>query len=409
MTDRKLLILGIGNVALKYLEQALAPYGLQPVVFGDRQGRPADVWDNLPLSRFHHVALEYGAVERYLQQHTGLAESICAVTTLFDELFPLVEAVATAHGWDYPGAALARLSDKAVVAQLAGELSPQSHAFTACDPEALMDVLAAPGRDWVVKPACGSGGEAVGHITGGIGAVGKIRVHLARHFHLNADRWILQQRLEGVLVSFEGYLQGGRLTPVGLSRRSRIGLTEVANRFPADASLAPEQLAQGWAALAQLFERSGCRDGWFHCECIAGPAGLHLVDANAGRIGGATVLEQVALACDVMPAELLAHVLLLPLAHFYPALPRWSTPFKGTLGVWYGLPEAAILSGVEVACPSARHTRFAADGAAVPAIGTSDYAWVGMLSGQEAEVLASLATLRLHTDRGLALPAYSLD
>ncbi|MBA1288560.1 hypothetical protein [Pseudomonas japonica] len=232
MTDRKLLILGIGNVALKYLEQALAPYGLQPVVFGDRLGRPAEVWDNLPLSRFHDVALEYAAVERYLRQHAGLAESICAVTTLFDELFPLVEAVAKAHGWDYPGSALARLSDKAVVAELAGELSPQSHAFTACDPEALADVLAVPGLDWVVKPACGSGGQAVGHITGGMGAVGKIRVHLARHFHLNAERWILQQRLEGVLVSFEGYLQGGRLNPVGVSRRSRIGLTEVANRFP---------------------------------------------------------------------------------------------------------------------------------------------------------------------------------
>lgn len=409
MTDRKLLILGIGNVALKYLEQALAPYGLQPVVFGDRQARPAEVWDNLPLSRFHDVPLEYGAVERYLQRHTALAQSICAVTTLFDELFPLVEAVAMANGWDHPGAALARLSDKGVVAELASEFSPQSHPFTAADPEALADMLSTPGGDWVVKPACGSGGEAVGHITGGAGAVGKVRVHLARHFHLNAEHWILQQRLEGVLVSFEGYLQGGRLNPVGLSRRSRIGLTEVANRFPANASLPPEQLARGWACLTQLFERSGWQNGWFHCECIAGPAGLHLVDANAGRIGGATVLEQVALACNVMPAELLAHVLLLPLAHFYPALPRLNKPLKTTLGVWYGLPEAAVLSGIELDCHLARHTRFAADGAAVPAVGSSDYAWVGMLSGQEPEVLASLATLRLHTNRGPALPAYSLD
>ncbi|MBA1288559.1 hypothetical protein [Pseudomonas japonica] len=94
---------------------------------------------------------------------------------------------------------------------------------------------------------------------------------------------------------------------------------------------------------------------------------------------------------------------------FYPALPRWSEPLKGTPGVWYGLPEAAVLSGIEVVCCSARHTRFAVDGASVPAIGTSDYAWVGMLSGQEAEVLASLATLRLYTDRGPALPAYNLD
>ena len=409
MTNRKILILGIGNVALKYLEQALLPYGLEPVVFGERRARPAEVWSHVAPSRFHDVPLERAAIERYLGQHRRLAASICAVTTLFDEVFPLVQAVAVAHGWDYPGEALAQLSDKGAVAELAGELSPPSHPFTAGDPEALSQVLARAGHDWVVKPACGSGGEAVGHITGGEGAVGRIRVHLARHFHLNVERWVLQRRLEGVLVSFEGYLQGGMLHPVGLSRRSRIGLTEVANRFPADDSLGPEQLTAGWAGLSALFKRSGWRDGWFHCECITGPAGLYLVDVNAGRIGGATVLEQVALACDVMPAELLAHVLLLPLAHFYPALPRGGETLTPTLGVWYGLPEAAVLNGVEVTSSAARHTRFAADGAAVPAIGTSDYAWVGMFSGREADVMAGLATLRLFTDRGPAVPAYSLD
>ncbi|WP_263263747.1 hypothetical protein [Pseudomonas sp. RIT-PI-S] len=408
MANNKLLILGIGNVALKYLEQALAPFGLEPVVMGDKRSRPGDTWATYSPARFHSVALERQAVSRYLNDHAQLREEICAVTTLFDELMPLVQALALEHGWDYPGPAAVRLSDKGTAATCAQALSPPSYPFTACNPDSLAEVLEHPGSDWVIKPACCSGGEAVGRIASGPGAVGRVRVHLARYFHINAEQWLMQPCLEGLLVSFEGFMQGGALHRMGVSRRSRIGLTEVANRFPAQ-GIAPEHLAQGWSGIEQLFSRGGYRDGWFHCECIVGPAGIHLIDTNAGRIGGATVLEQIALACGVLPAELLAHVLLLPLPGFCPRLSACCHDLTPTLGVWYGLAEQAVLTGIELGPHLARHTRFARDGAVVPPIGTSDYAWVGMFSGREADVLDGLRALRLHTDRGPALPAYSLD
>ena len=409
MINNKLLILGMGNVALKYAEHALAPYGLEPVVMGDRKGRPVEAWASFSPARFHDVPLEAQAIARYLASQPALRQQICAVTTLFDEQLPLVEAVAFEQGWAYPGPAAVRLSDKATAATHAQALSPPSHAFDAGDPDTLASVVDADGTAWIIKPACCSGGEAVGRIAGGTGALGQIRVHLARHFHVQAERWLLQPCLEGELVSFEGYMEAGVLHRVGLSRRTRMGLTEVANRFPAQHCLTAEQQARGWAGLEGLFARAGYRDGWFHCECIAGPAGLHLIDANAGRIGGATVLEQVALAGGISPADLLAHVLLLPLPLFQPRRLAWQAHPKATLGVWYGLAQAAVLTGIELGPHAAWHTRFARDGAVVPPVGTSDYAWVGMFSGQEPDVLRGLEGLRLLTDRGPVAPAYSLD
>lgn len=409
MKNNKVLILGIGNVALKYLEEALAPYELEPVVMGDRSDRPAQTWDSFSPSRFHTVALEAHSIGQYLANHPDLRQQIRAVTTLFDEQWPLVEAVALKHGWAYPGHAVVRLSDKATAATYARALSPPTYPFDACDPESLVQCLENSEGDWIIKPACCSGGEAVGRITRGPSALGRIRVHLARHFALQAQRWLLQPCLEGTLISFEGYMAQAVLHRVGISRRTRIGLTEVANRFPANDRITAQQQALGWESLEQMFAGAGYRDGWFHCECIVGPAGLHLIDVNAGRIGGATVLEQVALASGVLPHELLAHVLLLPLPQLQCRLPALRPATLDTLGVWYGLAETAVLQTLELAPQTARHTRFARDGAVVPPIGTSDYAWVGMFSGLEADVLTGLNGLRLLTDRGPMAPVFSLD
>ena len=45
----------------------------------------------------------------------------------------------------------------------------------------------------------------------------------------------------------------------------------------------------------------------------------------------------------------------------------------------------------------------------VPCVGESDYAWVGMLSGLEHDVLEDIEQITLHTAKGAFKPAYSLD
>lgn len=409
MANDLLLILGIGPVALKYLEPALAAHGLEPLVLGQKQHFPAQTWQRFSSPRFHEMSLTREDVERFLQRHRHLRERIRAITTLFDEQLPLVETIARANGWAYPGPAAVRLSDKATASAFAGDFSPPSEAFSPLEPEQLAPWLAESGSRWVIKPGCCSGGHAVAHIDGGPGAMDQVRAHLARHYPLATNSWILQPRLEGQLISFEGYMRQGQLYRAGVSRRSRIGLTETANRFPYTGGLESTQLDDGWGALERLFQKAGLHNGWFHCECIAGPAGLRLIDANPARIGGATVLEQVALAWGYSAAELLAHVLLLPLGEKVPDLEAMFDRPRSTLGVWYGLWAAARLKGVTAPASRARHTQFAAEETAVPAMGTSDYAWVGLVSGEEEEVRQCLGELRIETDQGPASPAYSLD
>ncbi|WP_040262947.1 ATP-grasp domain-containing protein [Pseudomonas massiliensis] len=409
MANDLLLILGIGPVALKYLETALAGHGLEPLVLGPRQHLPAQTWQTFSPSRFHDVPLTREGIEGFLQRHARLRDRIRAVTTLFDEQLPLVEAIARAHGWAYPGPAAVRLSDKSTASAYAGDFSVPSETFSAFEPERLEPFLAEPGRRWVIKPGCCSGGHAVGHVEGGPGALAQVRVHLAQHHLVTPDSWILQPCLEGRLISFEGYMRQGQLCRAGVSLRVRIGLTEVANRFPSTDGLDRTQLEHGWSALERLFQTAGFKDGWFHSECIAGPAGLRLIDANPGRIGGATVLEQVALAWGHLPTELLAHVLLLPIGEAMSTLEARLERPKPTLGVWYGLWTSARLNSVTVPASRAWHTQFAAEESHVPAMGTSDYAWVGLVSGEEQAVRQCLAGLGINTDLGPASPAYRLD
>lgn len=409
MANDLLLILGIGPVALKYLEPALAAHDLEPLVLGQKRQLPAQTWQSFSPSRFHDVALTQMDIEGFLERHPLLRQRIRAVTTLFDEQLPLVESIARAHDWAYPGPAAVRLSDKSTVSMYAGRFSVPSEVFSVHEPERLEPWLAEPGSRWIVKPGRCSGGHAVAQIDGGPSALDKLRVHLSHYYPSTADSWILQPRLEGELISFEGYMLHGQLNRAGISHRSRIELTEAANRFPATAGLDSVHLEEGWAALARLFKRAGFDNGWFHSECIASPAGLWLIDANPGRIGGATILEQVALAWGYLPAELLAHVLLLPLSEKEPSLQAMHAKPIPTLGVWYGLWTSARFQGVNLPPSPARHTQFAVEATAVPAMGTSDYAWVGLVSGEEQDVRQCLAGLTIDTDQGPASPAYRLD
>jgi hypothetical protein len=66
-------------------------------------------------------------------------------------------------------------------------------------------------------------------------------------------------------------------------------------------------------AVRDLIARSGFDNGFFHCEFIANDATAYLIDANMGRPGGASIVEQIALPTILAPATVLQHVALLPL------------------------------------------------------------------------------------------------
>jgi hypothetical protein len=85
----------------------------------------------------------------------------------------------------------------------------------------------------------------------------------------------------------------------------------------------------------------------------------------------------------------------------------WKKPRVPALGIAYGLPEKGRLLAVEgVDCLSSRHTLAQNLGCSVEAMGESNWAWVGLLAGADAAVLADLTKLRLRTSQGVVAPAW---
>ncbi len=411
---KKILITGVGCVALKYLMQALEPFGYQPVLLARRGAFSEQIQPYLNDLEIHEVdTTSIPQVIDYIRVHPIAFSGIVAVTSLFDEQFTLVEALAKAFEWASPGPVLAWLSHKQSVLSLIPEFSPPSLSFKS---QELRSVNLRQVDNWgprlVLKPVCSSGGLGLQHLP----TSGTLRADLAarlQHSGYDPDtEWILQQEMSGRLLSFEGFVEAGWVRRLGISSRSRIGFTEVASKYPADDHLSQAIIARGWDCVEALVSRAHYQFGYFHCEFIQTATSVYLVDANIGRIGGATVLEQVALAHSINPRQLLAHVLLLPVLRANCPLSLCATARlapQTTLGIWYGLAQASTLERLHLNEIRGQHTQFAVEGRHVPKVGTSDYGWVGLLCGVEEEVLADIHCITVQTDKGIFEPTFTLD
>ena len=138
-------------------------------------------------------------------------------------------------------------------------------------------------------------------------------------------------------------------------------------------SIPPAARQRSRDSVTKLVHRSGLRNGYFHCEYLVAADESYLIDANVGRIGGGTIVEQIALAYQLDPIDIMEHVILLPLGRsrrlpFYNS----SRPLTRTMGFWYGLESAGVVLGAIPPSDSVcSHTQFAEPGGLVPAVGTS--------------------------------------
>jgi hypothetical protein len=411
---KKLLITGIGCVPLKYLVQALEPFGYQPVLLARRGAFSEQIQAYLDNVEIHEVdTASLSQVTNYIRSHPAAFNGIVAVTTLFDEQFALVEALAKEFTWAFPGPVLAWLSHKHRVLSLIPEYSPPSLSFNIRELRSMnLRKVDEWGARLILKPACSSGGLGLRHLRNH----GTLKADLAAHLQQSGygpdTEWVLQQEMSGRLLSFEGFVDTGWVRRLGISSRSRIGFTEVASKYPADDHLSQAIIARGWDCVEALVGRAYYQFGYFHCEFIQTATSVYLVDANLGRIGGATVLEQMALAHSIDPRQLLAHVLLLPVLRGRCPLSLCASARlapQATLGIWYGLPEPGCLEHVHLPEIRGQHTQFAVEGSQVPRVGASDYAWVGLFCGLEEQVLADIGRITVRTDKGTFQPAFTLD
>ena len=123
-----------------------------------------------------------------------------------------------------------------------------------------------------------------------------------------------------------------------------------------------------------------------------------------GRIGGGSIVEQIALVHGCRPVDIIKHVIDLSVfsgAHM-PEFPYGADRYTAaTLSFNYCLADADIYVGVT--CPddpSCTHTQFAVEGKAVSPAGISDYSWLGSVSGPAEATKKYMENLVVHTATG---------
>ncbi len=409
---RHILIVGINKVSIKYVCDAIRSVGFEPILSVDPSG-----FHGTAKSIFEGVTCIPGfsdadALSSYLKTHAELAGRIYSITTFFDELFPVVSAIAEEFGFNAPPAVFAKLSSKDFVGRLVPEHVPAESCVSLAD--ATLDIpwlTPGEGNDVVLKPSVGSGAVATMLLTIAADAdpaeVIRSAILQSGIDHPENITWIVQAHCVGDLVSMEGFAQNGQVTFLGVSKRDRVGFTEVANRFPANGVIASSVRSKMETAVRDLIKRSEFDNGFFHCEFIATPATAYLIDANMGRLGGASIVEQIALAYDLAPATVLQQVALLPLGLLEGAL-HYSPveQCRQTLSYWYCLDHEAVVHDWEIPPLASIHTPIANVGSLIVPIGTSDYAWIGMLTGYADVVVDEIAQVRVLTDRGPRSPVF---
>lgn len=402
---KKIVVVGVGCVSAKYLPGALRAAGYEPVFVADPSryvGAPRAALESctcLPAD-----IADSDELMRALSRDPHLLTDAVAISSPFDEVFPVTQRVADKLDLEHPAPVLAELSDKVTVAALVPEYSPWT---VFIDPRAVPDqLLADQPYPLLLKPALATGALGVCRFD----PARSSPVELIRDSGITApldQPWLAQQVIEGELVSLEGYIHDGALTIVGFSRRTRIGATEVSNLFPANGSLPAAVRERCTAAVSTLADRSGFRYGYVHSEFLATVDSAYLIDANMGRIGGAGIVEQIALAHRIDPADVVRHALLLPIDRdtSTPSYVPWDQA-RSTTSYWYGMRTSGVVQSVSVPPDSpCLHTQFALDGQHVPATGTSDYAWIGMFTGLTEDAERDITSIVVRTERG-DQPAY---
>ncbi|HFJ2964140.1 TPA: ATP-grasp domain-containing protein [Klebsiella pneumoniae] len=407
-----ILIVGINKISVKYICHAIRDAGYDLILSIDKSDLCDDALRAISDVECIPPFSDQNALSDYLGAHSDVCQKIHSITTFFDELFPMVKTIAEAFNFNGPPPLFAELASKHAVAKLIPEHVPTEAQISFSEEKFVLPWLDSYESNTIIlKPAIGSGALATSTL---LLEPNRDPTHIIKSAILasgaqcyETQPWIIQAYCSGMLVSMEGFVQRGKTVFLGLSRRERVRFTEVANYFPDDCSIHSVVQAKIQSAIHELVYRSGFDNGFFHCEFIATDTTAYLIDANMGRLGGATIVEQIALAYGFSPSSVLQHAALLPLG-LAESVPTYdsATQIRNTLSYWYGLEEESIIRGWDIPAISSIHTPIASPGSQIQPVGISDYSWVGMLTGYDDIVQHEINLIRIKTDHGDRIPVF---
>ncbi len=418
----KLIFIETSDIGAKYLRQASVRLGFKPL-FIFRQGNyQADTLAE--LSESDHLLADTRSPVDTLRVVSQLSEKPIAVMSILDTFIPLASQMGHQLATVTVDEGVAQSKDKGLVADILGAFSPATVKLSLTQSESewaqsLTELWDRSPAGILLKLRFGAGALGL-HFVSTREELASIRSTLIQEAVTGCPQshlWLAQSRIEGELISCEGFWENGIVTPWGFTGRSKVGKTESRCYFPHDTKLTPASRAQVDQALHKLFTGLAIQSTYFHSEFIVSKDGAHLIDSNIGRIAGASVAEMIALSYDFDPVLLYAHYILTSLPALAKKNPKvakavgqeigavMNKPRRDTLALLYGAPFACFLKKLHT--PPAfrsRHLQLLAEGGPVPSMGTNNWDWIGLLTGFPDDVWADYRQIQLETDKEIVSP-----
>lgn len=402
--SKKILFVESSCVGAAYSAEAAIDLGYSPVFLTDLVASQGDT--RRQMSKYECVECDTRSVDAMMAAiENARLDGIHFITSFNDSY--LMNAVALARRMNVGGIcqAVERLKDKGEVYTLVPDFSPRTVLFSSDDiPFDAIRGLLESSEAVIVKARRSSGG--LGTLTlRSVEEVNRLPRRLSESGipdHLSPELWLAQEFTEGELVSLEGYVIDSAVKFLGFSGRKKIGMSESVIMFPWDENLSPDAMNEAKQALRELVNRSGFNNNYFHVEFMMKGSRAFLIDANMGRIGGGGLGEQVAIAYGISPRTLHLHMLTLGVEGKEIAGPEMfkAAPSR-TASALYGIPVQAQLKSVQLPDSfSCFHTQILDAGEIVPAMGTSNYAWIGIVSGDIDRAMEETAKIKINTSEG---------
>ncbi len=395
------------DIGVQYCSEAAKRLGFTPIFLINLSQYQGDTKTQI----LSHSYIDIDTSDR-VKVHAALktlGSQLGAVTSLLDNYIGM--AIEMAEAFDCLGldSALLHLKDKEAIANLVPEFSPSTIPFSLNDdPEnTLLDFFKNCPNGMVLKLCRGTGAlamEIVHSKSELIEALQRLKKEQVPA-HMAPDSWIAQELIIGQLASCEGYVSEGRVHVIGFTGRKKVHNTESQAIFPCNHELSQESKVMAIEAIKAIVSRGLIKRGYFHTEFIFLDKDCRLIDANFGRVGGGSIGEMLALSFGIDTDIVYQHFLEICLYGKSTVDPYQNKEPIISKCLLYGSPMEQFLEKLELPVPlRSKHMRFRSDGTMVPAMGSNNWAWIGVLTGTSPTVENEFEQIRLHGSAGVTKP-----
>ena len=234
------------------------------------------------------------------------------------------------------------------------------------------------------------------------------------------SQYFLQQYINGELVSVEGYFLNNEVNIFEFTGRRKIKDTECSLVFPYSKNITSIQKDKIYDCLLKIKSFYNLKKSFFHIEFIITGNEIYLIDANIGRPPGGNLIELICYSFGISVTDFFKNYLSILLKNneflnfkkikikdsIY-TFNETLNSSKSYLGVGYGVPLSTTFISLDYALNNNISYINAIDpNTKVCQMGETNWAWVGLVSGEESNVISEINKIKINTTDGVFSPVW---